>query len=202
MKLEKTSIMLNILGYVLANPYCSVPEIRDFLIRDFLDLKQQPKNQKLGEKRFYKVMSKDQKKREEKDLYRIIGNLEKERYIFKLPVKKKKGSGGVQFKLKLSEEGFGLLVQLKSNKILPEKFPTNKRESFPEKEIGLNKVLNVYSGEVYDIVEATVEKILLDLLKIHFENISFPHQTEVVNTINRAVEKITEKTSEIAQLFF
>ena len=134
----------------------------------------------------------------------ITNKLEKEEFIYKVRVKKE-GSTGAQFKIKLSEKGFSLLLQLKSRKILPERFPTKKVEPLkpddPKKK-GLEKILRVYSGELFDIVLETVEKVIGDILKIQFENIPFQNQKEVVDTINLAVLNIRNKTSEIAELFF
>lgn len=182
MKLEKLGKIFSILGFIVKNPFCEAPDIRDFL-----GIKHESKLSK-----------------EEKRLYSILNKLEREEYIYKIPIKRQ-GSGGAQFKIKLSEKGFSFLSQLKSNKILPERFPIIEVERLKEddpKNKGLNRILNVYASEVYDIIEDTVEQVAEKVLFIHFENFGLTNQTKVVNMINTAVSEIRDRTEQIAKVFF
>ncbi|MFO8017242.1 MAG: hypothetical protein R6U96_01285 [Promethearchaeia archaeon] len=182
MNLEKLGKIFRVMGFIVSNPYCEAPEIRDFLGIDH----------------------KSDLSKAERELYSILSKLEREEYIHKLPIKRE-GSGGAQFKIKLSEKGFGFLSQLKSQKILPEHFPTKEPEGLskddPKRE-GLEKVLNVFSSEIYDIIEDTVDEIIADILLIQFENFGYKNQTKVINAINDSVKDIRDRAAQIAQIFF
>ena len=181
MKIDKISRILTVLGYLLKNPYCTAPEIRDFL----------------------GITNESPLSKEEKRLYAMLTKMEKEGYIFKIPIKRR-GSGGPQFKIKLSEKGFGVLTQLKSYRILPERFPSKQHERLrvEDKEEALDRILKVYSGEIFDLILDGFEEILHDILKIRFENVPFRFQQEVIDIVNETVQKIRERTSEISQIFF
>mgnify|MGYP006307001117 CR=1 FL=1 len=182
MNLEKLGTILRILGFIVHNPFCEAPDIRDFL----------------GIEHEVQLTS------EEKALYAILNKLEREEYIYKIPIKRQ-GSGGAQFKIKLSEKGFGFLTQLKSYKILPERFPTIETTRLTDedpKAEGLDKILNVYAGEVYQIIEDTIDRIIEEVLLIHFENFGFKNQVKVINNINDSVKQIRDRTEQIAKIFF
>lgn len=182
MNLEKLGKIFRVMGFIVSNPYCEAPDVREFL-----GIAHEPDLSK-----------------EERELYSILSKLEREEYIYKLPIKRE-GSGGAQFKIKLSEKGFGFLTQLKSEKILPESFPIAEPEGLNEddpKGEGLEKVLNVFSSEVYDIIEETIETIIADILLIKFENFGFKNQTKVINVINDSVKDIRDRVGQIAQIFF
>lgn len=179
-KLEKITKMLHILGYILTNPNCTMPEIRDFL-----EIKHE-----------FKISP------EEKELYSLVAKLEREEYIYKFPIKKK-GSGGIQFRLRISNLGFVLLSQFKSK--LRDFFPMElKKEDglVSVVELDFEKIIKVFGGEVYDIIEDTIEKILQDTLIIQFQNINFPQQQQIINSINRAASRIKDRTEQIAKIFF
>ncbi|MGV9173263.1 MAG: hypothetical protein ACOC44_04455 [Promethearchaeia archaeon] len=182
MNLEKLGKIFKVMGFIVSNPFCETPDIRKFL----------------------KIDHEPDLSKAERELYSILSKLEREGYIYKLPITRK-GSGGAQFKIKLSEKGFGFLTQLKSQKILPEHFPTKEPERLNQddpKEEGLEKVLNVFSSEVYDIIEETVETIIADILLIQFENFGFKNQTKVINAINESVKEIRDRAAQISHIFF
>jgi len=207
LKLEKIFNILNILKFIQVNPNCTIPDIKKFLIRDYFDvfrseLPEEELKELENEEIFYKLFKKKDKQKAEKDLYRILKNLSKEGYIYKIPIKKK-GSGGAQYKLTTSLKGRQLLTQLKTSKILSTDFPTIESPPLDkrDKEIGLEQILQVYSGELYNTVDVTVEKVL-DNLRIKFENLELPNQQFYINIINQAVSKIRKTTGEIAKMFF
>ncbi|MHA1271878.1 MAG: hypothetical protein ACTSQS_00425 [Promethearchaeota archaeon] len=205
MNLEKIAKTLIILNYILHNPHCQAPEIRDFL----------------------KIKHTPTLTKEERDFYALLSKLEKERYIFKLPIKKK-GSGGAQFNLKITEKGYNLLHELKSKRILPDHFPVKQHIIIVEKQDSdeleqidrqikkkekkkeitdektknyFNSVLKIFSSEVFDIIFDLLQNIMRDNLKIDFETLEFSIQNKIINEINEAVDSIKNKTSEIAKIF-
>ncbi|MBD3340326.1 MAG: hypothetical protein GF353_14525 [Candidatus Lokiarchaeota archaeon] len=186
MKLEKILYILKILEFILSNPLCSAPEVRDFLGITH------KKNLSKKEKRFYAILTK----------------LENEGYISKIPIEKK-GSGGAQFKIKISEKGIDFFSKLKAANILEKNSLENIQEKYllvpkgDDKPSNLEKILKVFSSEIFDIVlEEIVEKIMRDVIEIRFENIEFDKQQQIIDIINDSVRKISNRTFEIVNIFF
>ena len=177
MHLKTIDRIFNILGFILNKPNCTAPEIRDYL----------------------GIKHKGALSNEEKQFYALLKKLEKEGYLFKISIQKK-GSGGAQFRLRLSDMGFSFLSQIRSMKFFLTKYPSSDLEK--EKSDGLEKVTRVYASEVFDIILDAIERVVYDTLLIHFENLPFSSQKEVVDTVNNAAERIKNKTSEIAKIFF
>ena len=169
MDLKTIVRIFNIFGFVLNKPNCTAPEIRTFL-----GIKHEP-NLSKEEKRFYALLTK----------------LDKEGYIFKQMVKKK-GSGGAQFRVQLSEKGFSFLSEIKSNKFF---FSTFNKDSFDlllerEKEFGLELILRIFSSELVDILENLVATIMKEVLGIDFfKDINYAKQVQIIKFINEIIAK-------------
>ena len=101
---------------------------------------------------------------------------------------------------KISDSGSNMLARIRDYDLL------TRGKSFSEldkkvQSLSLERMMRLFGADIYDLIEATLETIIEDLLKIQFENIDYKKQMIVVNTINEAVKSIQDKTSEIALIF-
>ena len=178
MKLGKAIKMLEILKYIHVNAKCKAPDLRDYL----------------------GIIHTNPPTKEEKELYALLNDLSKENYIQKIEIKRI-GPGGAKYVFKISDAGSKMLAHLRDYKLL------SRGVSFSEldekaKELSLERMLRVWSSELFDIVLDTVETVMSDILKINFENFAFLNQKEVIEVVNLAVLNIRNRTSEIARAFF
>lgn len=172
--LESIFKMFKILEYIISNPYCQAPEIRDFL----------------------GIIHLSNPNKEEKEFYKLLSKLNNDGYISKVPIKKK-GSGGAQFNLIILKTGAELLSRLKDffSKKLEDK---GQYPDLKAKQIVLGSMLRVFSSESVDVIEDLVR----DLLGESFNDASYKIQQEIIDKINKSVEKIRDKALEITKSFF
>jgi len=192
MNLEKFFKMFKILEYISSNPYCQVPNIRDFL----------------GIIHFSKPNV------DEKELYHLVSKLDKNGFISKVPIQKV-SSGGSQFNLIIQKKGSLILTQLKqfSSAKLADKGQYSEKKT---KDIMLASMVKMFMSESVTILFETVQEIISTLHPINleiskkqmskeeiFETITtIEQQKEIINKINEVILKIGNKTAEIAESFF
>jgi hypothetical protein len=192
MNLEKFFKMFKILEYISSNPYCQVPNIRDFL----------------------GIIHLSKPNTEEKELYHSVAKLDKYSFISKVPIQKV-SSGGRQFNLIIQKKGSLILTQLKqfSSAKLADKGQYSEKKT---KDIMLASMVKMFMSESVTMLFETVQEIISTLYRINletskklmskeeiFETITtIEQQKEIINKINEVILKIGNKTAEIAESFF
>ena len=174
MKLDKAIKMLEILKFIHINSKVKAPEVRNYL----------------------GIFHANPPNKEEKELYSILNDLSKGRYIEKNPIKRM-GAGGAKFTFKITELGSSMLAHLRDYKLL------SRGVSFSEldekaKNLSLERMLRLYEPECFELIFDLVQKIPGEI----FENADFHTQQEIIEMINDSVLKIRNKTDEIARSFF
>ena len=174
MNLEKIIKTFTLLEFISSNPNCRAPDIRDFL----------------------GIIHHSQPDKKEKEFYQILSNLNKEGYVLKLPIKKL-GSGGAHFALTITGKGKDLMnsIQKFSSKKLKDK---GKYSEDRTKNIMLDSMLRLFSSESFDVIFDLIQEIT----EHAFDNFQIQEQEELINKINEAVSKISNKASEITESFF
>ena len=117
-------------------------------------------------------------------------------YIEKIPIKRL-GAGGAKYIFKITESGSKQLARLRDYKLLTRGVSFSELDS-KAKEMSLNRMVNVFKQESYDIIEDLIDYAT----KSKFDMAPYDIQKDIIDRINAAVKRITDKTNEIAESFF
>ncbi len=154
MKLEKSFLAIRVLKYIMNNPNCTIPQIRDY----------------------FGIESFNPPQREEKNLYKVISYLDNDEFIAKID-NPSMSSRGAHFFLEVTQKGTDtisafkeLFLDLPSDQIRPEDLSTR----FSKLSYGILKdvlygILNELDYETRRILNSKKPRINVLIEKCHAE---------------------------------